>query len=210
VRAQLPAGRGMWPAIWLLGNGAGLGWPREGEIDIMENVGYEAGGIIHGTIHTGAYNWVLGTQKSATLPVPSAYTSFHLYRVEWSAAKIDFFVDSTKYFTFLKEPNATLDQWPYDMQEYLKLNVAVGGSWGGTNGIDDAIFPQRMMVDYARVYQWDPIVPVIRPFKAALRTKSGNLAVLGITNGRLSIMSGNKSFSLSGQTLPIVPSGELK
>lgn len=207
VRAQVPTGIGMWPAIWMLGNGPGLGWPRQGEIDIMEHVGFEPG-IIHGTIHCGAYNHVIGTQRGATTPVPTLATAFHLYRVEWWNNRIEFFVDSTRYFTFNKDVNATLDQWPFDMQEYLKLNVAVGGSWGGQQGINVNIFPQRMLVDYARVYQWDNSVPLLRPRETGSRQDAGKFAVLGFMNGRLSILSGNKTHTLSGRALPLKPEGD--
>jgi beta-glucanase (GH16 family) len=152
VRAQLPRGRGMWPAIWMLGVDIDeVGWPRCGEIDIMENVGFEPEKI-HGTIHTDAYNHVKGTHKGGVVDVPGVYGSFHLYAVEWERDRIDFFVDERPYFAFRKEGGDPA-VWPFDRPQYLILNVAVGGSWGGQQGIDDGIFPQRMLVDYVRVYR---------------------------------------------------------
>jgi beta-glucanase (GH16 family) len=153
VRAKLPAGRGTWPAIWMLGtNQRSAGWPNCGEIDIMEHVGFDPG-VIHGTIHTGAYNHVKKTDKSGTIKPGDVSTGFHVYAVEWNAAKMDFFVDGKKYFTFENEKSGEA-AWPFEQPFYLILNVAIGGAWGGQKGIDEAAFPQRMEVDYARVYEW--------------------------------------------------------
>jgi beta-glucanase (GH16 family) len=153
VRAKLPRGRGVWPAIWMLGsNRSEAGWPRCGEIDIMEYVGFEPD-VIHANIHTGRYNHMRGTGKGDRLRVEAPYESFHLYAIEWFPERIDFFVDDQKYFTYAKEPGAGEDAWPFDQPFYLILNLAIGGAWGGQKGIDDAIFPQRYEVDYVRVYQ---------------------------------------------------------
>jgi len=152
VRAKLPAGRGMWPAIWMLGSSIGkLGWPACGEIDIMENVGFDPTWI-HGTVHTAKYNHVKGTQKGGKVEVKSASSDFHVYAIEWDAERIDFLVDDQKYFTFANEHSGA-DAWPFDAEHYLILNIAVGGSWGGQKGIDDSVFPQQMLVDYVRVYR---------------------------------------------------------
>ena len=151
VLAQLPRGRGLWPAIWMLGaNIDEVGWPRCGEIDIMENVGFEPDRI-HGTVHTEAYNHTKNTAKGAELRVPGISDGFHLYAIEWTPDRIDFFVDATAYFTFHKEAGG-VSVWPFDAKQYLILNVAVGGAWGGQQGIDTAVFPQRMLVDYVRAY----------------------------------------------------------
>ncbi|MBN1936065.1 MAG: glycoside hydrolase family 16 protein [Anaerolineae bacterium] len=152
VRAKLPTGKGMWPAIWMLGTNIDtVGWPACGEIDIMENVGFDPNRV-YGSIHTSAYNHVNKTQKNASLTVSKPYEEFHVYAVEWFADHIDFFVDDRKYFTF-KNEGAGVDVWPYDRPQYLILNIAVGGSWGGQQGIDDAVFPQQMQIDYVRVYE---------------------------------------------------------
>jgi beta-glucanase (GH16 family) len=152
VRAKLPAGRGTWPAIWTLGtNIRQAGWPSCGEIDIMEFVGFKPG-IIHGNIHTRKYNHVMHTGKGSELAVADASDAFHVYAIEWDAQQIDFFVDDRKYFTFHNEGTGP-DVWPYDKDQYLILNLAIGGSWGGQKGIDDRIFPQRYAIDYVRVYQ---------------------------------------------------------
>jgi beta-glucanase (GH16 family) len=153
VRARLPAGRGVWPAIWMLGtNISSVGWPRCGEIDIMEFVGFDAH-LIHANIHTAKYNHVKRTGKGSKLRVEAPSGDFHVYAAEWHAARIDFFVDDWKYFTYAKEPGAGEETWPFDRPCYLILNLAIGGEWGGQRGIDDAIFPQRFEIDYVRVYE---------------------------------------------------------
>ena len=152
VRAKLPTGRGMWPAIWMLGsNVEEAGWPACGEIDIMENVGYEPD-TIHANAHTKSYNHRLGTQKGDRIEVTAPYEEFHVYAVEWFEDRMEFFVDGEMYFTFENEGKG-METWPFDHNHFLILNAAVGGSWGGSKGIDDGIFPQRMDVDYVRVYR---------------------------------------------------------
>jgi beta-glucanase (GH16 family) len=151
VRAKLPRGRGVWPAAWLLGTDRSKGWPRCGEIDVMEYVGFDTN-TIHANIHTAKYNHVRGTGKGDKLRVEAPFNDFHVYAIEWRADRIDFFVDDKKYFTYAKEPNAGEDVWPFDKPFYLILNLAIGGAWGGQKGIDDSIFPQRYEIDYVRVY----------------------------------------------------------
>jgi beta-glucanase (GH16 family) len=154
--ARLPHGRGTWPAIWMLPTNWVYGsWPKSGEIDIMEYVGYDPG-VVHGSIHTEAYNHVMGTQKTDTTLVPDAETNYHLYAIEWDADKIDFYVDNRIYFTFLNE-HKDYKTWPFDQAFHLLLNIAVGGNWGGAQGIDPNIWPQKMWVEYVRVYQYIPL-----------------------------------------------------
>ena len=152
IKAKLPAGKGMWPAIWMLPtNWEYGGWPHSGEIDIMENVGYYPDSIF-GTIHTGKFNGALGTQKSKGVYRNDLSKAFHVYAVEWTENKIDFFIDNQKYSTFNNSGKGS-EEWPFDKAFHLLLNIAVGGSWGGKFGVDDSIFPQKMEVDYVRVYQ---------------------------------------------------------
>lgn len=154
IRAKLPAGRGTWPAIWMLpviwnlGDG---GWPDNGEIDLMEQVGHEPGKI-HGSTHTRLHQWPLKTQRTAVLDVPDATTTFHTYAMEWDAEEIRLYVDDHQYFTSRKA-GGDWTSWPFFRDFYLILNVAVGGDWGGEKGVDAAAFPQRMEVDYVRVYE---------------------------------------------------------
>lgn len=155
VRAKLPTGKGMWPAIWMLGSDIGtVGWPNCGEIDLMENVGFDPDRI-HTSIHTKAYNHTIGTGKTASVVVSPPYQDFHLYAIEWFADRIDFWVDDDKVLTFKNEGTGWA-VWPYDGPFYLILNIAVGGSWGGQQGVDDRIFPQTFLIDYVRVYQTSP------------------------------------------------------
>lgn len=152
VRAKLPTGKGTWPAIWMLGtNIRQAGWPKCGEIDIMENVGYDPD-VIHANVHTDKYNHVKGNGKGASTRIGKPYQDFHVYAVEWFPDRLDFFVDETKYFTYANE-GAGETSWPFDQNLYLILNTAIGGTWGGQQGIDDSIFPVRYVIDYVRVYQ---------------------------------------------------------
>jgi beta-glucanase (GH16 family) len=152
IRARLPKGRGIWPAIWMLGdNITTAGWPRCGEIDIMEHVGYDPDTVV-GTVHTMAYNHTKGTQIGKRLFLADPYTAFHVYGIDWNAESMDFTLDGKPYL-HIKNEHKSADHWPFNQSFYLLLNVAVGGNWGGHKGVDDAIFPTSMEVDYVRVYQ---------------------------------------------------------
>lgn len=152
VRAKLPTGKGMWPAIWMLGtNRARVGWPACGEIYIMENVGFDPD-VICANAHTKAYNHTKRTNKGSKIRGEKPYERYHVYAIEWYEDRIDFFFDDEKYFTFENE-GAGNDVWPFDKPHYLILNAAIGGTWGGQKGIDDAIFPQKYYIDYVRVFK---------------------------------------------------------
>ena len=152
IKAKFNNGQGSWPAIWMMPTkGEYGGWPGSGEIDIMENVGYDPDTIV-GTVHTQAYNHSIGTQKGKRISIPDCHETFHLYALEWEPEELRIYVDSTLYFTYKNEGTGS-EAWPFDKPFYLLLNVAVGGNWGGSRGVDDTIFPQQMVVDYVRVYQ---------------------------------------------------------
>jgi beta-glucanase (GH16 family) len=152
VRAKIPTGKGMWPAIWMLGmNISQVGWPACGEIDILENVGYDPD-VIHANIHTKKYNHSIGTGKGASIKHENPFDDFHVYSIVWTKDQIEFFFDDQQYFTY-KNDGEGHDSWPFDKPHYLILNAAIGGSWGGQQGIDDSIFPQQYLIDYVRVYQ---------------------------------------------------------
>ncbi|GAB6281672.1 MAG: hypothetical protein STSR0008_04130 [Ignavibacterium sp.] len=154
IRAKLPSGRGTWPAIWMLPTDWNLGngsWPDNGEIDIMEHVGYDPG-VIHASIHCNKYVWTNSTQKTATIKIPDCTSEFHNYILEWSDSEIKIYVDDKYYFTFQNEGKGW-EYWPFFKNFHLLLNIAVGGNWGGAQGIDDSIFPQKMEVEYVRVYK---------------------------------------------------------
>lgn len=153
VNAKLPIGRGSWPAIWMLPTDIGkVPWPKCGEIDIMEHVGFDPG-VIHGTLHTEAYNHTKKTQRATKIKLPTFSEQFHTYAVEWSADQILVQIDGKTFATYNKKPGDKEAEWPFDKPYYLILNFAVGGTWGGAKGIDDSVFPQRFEIDYVRVYQ---------------------------------------------------------
>lgn len=152
ARAKLPAGRGTWPAIWMLPTDWAYGnWPKSGEIDIMEHVGYDLNKV-HVTVHTEAYNHSIGTQKGASQTVSTATTDFHKYRVDWTPYAVRGYIDDQLMFTFVNEGKGYAG-WPFDKRFHLLLNLAIGGNWGGAQGVDDSVFPQSMLVDYVRVYK---------------------------------------------------------
>jgi beta-glucanase (GH16 family) len=152
--AKLPVGRGVWPAIWMLPRDWAYGnWPRSGEIDIMEHVGYDPDTLV-GTVHTERYNHLKGTQVGRSIYNNSLSSRFHTYAVEWTPDKIDFYFDHQMYLSFPRKAEEGVDAWPFDQPFYLIMNVAVGGNWGGKKGIDPAVWPQQMLVDYVRVYQF--------------------------------------------------------
>jgi beta-glucanase (GH16 family)/glycerophosphoryl diester phosphodiesterase len=152
VRAKLPAGRGLWPAIWMLPTDWEYGgWPNSGEIDIMEHVGYKKDSVFF-SIHTEAFNHIIGTQKTKGIGLANLYDSFHVYAIEWTEHKIDFLMDNKTVFSY-SNPGKTYKEWPFDKRFHLLLNMAVGGNWGGQQGIDETIFPATMLIDYVRVFQ---------------------------------------------------------
>jgi beta-glucanase (GH16 family) len=151
VRARIPSGLGTWPAIWMLGSTTPLKWPDDGEIDIMEHVGYDPGKI-HGSVHCKKYYHSIGTQKTAFTMVNDFSTEFHVYQLEWNADSVRVGVDGTVYFRFGNE-HSGYDAWPFDNKMHLLLNIAVGGNWGGQKGVDTTIWPRRMEIDYVRMYQ---------------------------------------------------------
>ncbi len=152
VRAILPKGRGLWSAIWMLPTDWKYGnWPKSGEIDIMEHVGFDPD-TVHSTVHTQSFNHSINTQVGEKIGVKDLYTAYHIYACEWFEDRMDFFVDDTKVFTFKNSGKGTAE-WPFDQQFHVLLNLAVGGNWGGQKGIDENIFPATMKVDYVRLFQ---------------------------------------------------------
>jgi beta-glucanase (GH16 family) len=154
VNAKLPEGRGTWAAIWMMpGNWTfnDGNWPDIGEFDIMEHVGHEKG-VIHASAHSKDYQWQKGTQKTGIITVPDVTEKFHSYIWDWSPNIIKAYVDDSLYFEYRNEGLGE-SKWPYEKPFYLILNVAVGGAWGGMQGIDSAAFPQTMEMDYVRIYQ---------------------------------------------------------
>jgi beta-glucanase (GH16 family) len=152
ARAKIPTGRGTWPAIWTLGENVGkVGWPKCGEIDILENVGFDPKKV-HANIHVDAYNHMRGTGKGNRMDVGEPWKSFHVYAIEWHPDRIEFFFDDLRYFVFRKEKSED-SVWPFDKPQYLILNLAIGGAWGGQQGIDESLLPHRFEIDYVRHYK---------------------------------------------------------
>ncbi len=154
ARIKLPAGQGLWPAFWMLGdNFASAGWPKCGEIDIMENVGKEPG-INHGSLH-GPSSTNATSDLTATISLPAGQTlsnDFHVYAVEWQPDAIRFYLDANLYATFSAAQWPAGGTWVFDHRFFLILNVAIGGDWPGSPD-DTTEFPQNMLVDYLRVYK---------------------------------------------------------
>ncbi len=150
MRAKLPSGRGTWPAFWMLPTDWEYGgWPDSGEIDIMEHVGYDEE-MVHATVHTQAYNHMIGTQVGVAQEVSDCETAYHIYACEWNENEIKMYIDGDLYFSFQNQGHWT--RWPFDKRFHILLNIAVGGSWGGVEGIDKHAFPSQFSIDYIRVY----------------------------------------------------------
>lgn len=151
ARMKLPQTRGIWPAFWMLGSNIGqVGWPGSGEIDIMEHVGSEPN-LVHGTIH--GPNYFGNSPFTAVTSVNEVVSAnYHVYAVEWNADSINWFVDGKKYYGVTKSQVQTRGNWVFDQPFFLLLNLAVGGNWPG-NPDGSSTFPQRMYIDYIRVYQ---------------------------------------------------------
>jgi len=155
VRARLNKGtaRGTWPANWMMPRVSTYGgWPRSGEIDIMEHVGYDTGRI-HGTVHTLAYHHRIGTQIGGSMSVD--VKDWHTYTVDWRPDVIYFSCDGHVYQMFRKESDDSA-KWPFNHAFYVILNMAVGGDWGGQRGVDEGAFwgeGQIMEIDWVRVEQ---------------------------------------------------------
>jgi beta-glucanase (GH16 family) len=149
IRAKLPTGKGTWPALWMLGtNIDSVGWPKCGEIDLMEHIGTMQN-IVHGTVHNAFASG--DHHNTGGLKVNTASTEFHNYAMEWDKDKIKFFIDDLNYYTYQPEVKDA-NNWPYDQKFYFIINFAIGGYWPGFD-IDDTKLPQTLEVDYVRVYQ---------------------------------------------------------
>ena len=154
-RAQIPTGKGTWPAIWFLGQGIRkqgadkIGWPKCGEIDLMENVGFNPNDV-HFTIHTAQPSGERHASKGTHITLDKPWADYHVYGLDWTAKKLDLYFDGKKAFTYA---NDGVNPWPFDKPEFILINLAIGGDWGGQHGVDPSIFPSVFKVDYVRVYQ---------------------------------------------------------
>ncbi|WP_373494712.1 family 16 glycosylhydrolase [Aquiflexum sp.] len=157
-RAWVPRERGNWAAGWTLGNSYidEKDWPYSGEIDILESVGYEVDdetgdGIAHATVHTPAYYFKIGNQISNTKDVSKIAAKWHTYAVEWTPTEINILVDDVPYYLYDKTANEK--EWPFNIPQNIILNLAMGGGWGGAQGLDPNITSQKFLIDYVRVFQ---------------------------------------------------------
>lgn len=151
IRAKLPCARGTWPAIWMLPARMEK-WPDDGEIDIMEQVGSEPN-LIYSSLHTKLFNFKIKTQRSAQKLVPTSCSAFHVYQLDWKPHSITIGVDGHGILRTLDNVPGGKGAWPYFVPFKMILNLAIGGDWAAAKGIDDEAMPQRMEVDYVRVWQ---------------------------------------------------------
>lgn len=151
VRAKLPVSLGTWPAIWMMPAKSTYGaWPKSGEIDIMEHVGYEPE-----KVHYAAHTFHSKTTKQgigSNIFTPDV-TEFHVYAFEWHEDRLEWYFDGRKRYVYTIPDQATWEQWPFDQPYYLILNLAFGGGWGGIKGVDLDLLPQQYVIDYIRVFQ---------------------------------------------------------
>ena len=152
IRAKLPCARGTWPAIWMLPPDMKK-WPDDGEIDIMEHVGSNPHEIV-ASLHTGLFNHAIKTQRSAQKMLPTSCANFHRYQLDWRPDAITIGFDDRAFMRVANDRPGGKGAWPFDVPFQLILNLAVGGDWAGSKGIDDAAMPQRMEVDYVRVWEY--------------------------------------------------------
>ncbi len=151
ARLKLPTGKGTWPAFWMMPKNY-TAWPDDGEIDIMEEVGYHPN-YVSSSIHCKSYNHTLGTQKTKETLVSTAQNEFHVYALEWTEDFIRTYVDGKELFYFQNDKTGNKDTWPFNAPFYIKLNLAWGGNWGGAEGVDESALPTTYEIDYVRVFQ---------------------------------------------------------
>lgn len=152
VKAKVPPGKGVWPAIWMLGtNRAKTGWPKCGEIDIMEFVGKDPGHVFATVHYADTATRKTKKKQGSKLDVQAPFNDFHIYAVEWDSTAIRFYYDQKAYYTFSVDEAGTRADNPFKKPFYLLLNLALGGEWGGP--IDDSVLPGKFIIDYVRVYQ---------------------------------------------------------
>lgn len=158
LRAKVPRERGNWAAGWTLGDSYvdEKDWPYCGEIDILESVGYEVNdetgdGIAHATVHTPAYYFKINNQISSTREVSNIAGEWHTYAVEWTPTEIKGLVDGEVYYLYDK--TADEREWPFHQAQNIILNLAMGGGWGGAQGMDPTVTSQKFILDYVRIYE---------------------------------------------------------
>ena len=150
ARIKVPKGQGIWPAFWMLGADIEqAGWPRSGEIDIMENIGKEPA-IVHGTLHGPGYSGDKAFGNPSPLERGNYSDDYHVFAVEWERGEIRWYRDGMLYHT--ARPGLVKGEWVFEHPFFVLLNLAVGGMWPGYPD-STTVLPQRMLVDYVRVYR---------------------------------------------------------
>ena len=152
VKAKLALGQGIWPAIWMLPTDWTYGnWPKSGEIDIMEHVGYDSSRAFFSIHNANIHGDVGGTNQQGIYDFDDNENDFNTYAVEWGETYIKGYVNGSLYFNFYKS-SELFNDWPYDNPFFLIINLAIGGDWGGVEGIDTSIFPASFIIDYVRMH----------------------------------------------------------
>ncbi len=148
VKAKLPEGYGLWPAIWMLGGDIDINnWPSCGEIDIMEYVGKEPHTIYTSLHNSSSFGNTIHSKKTI---INTIEEGFHIYKMKWTEKAIEFYIDNLKVYVY-NPIEKNLKNWPYNKPFYLVFNMAIGGDFGGPK-VDDSIFPQEFIIDYVKVY----------------------------------------------------------
>ena len=204
ARIKLPGSNGFVPAFWMLPADDLYGWwPYSGEIDILEHPSNQ-GTKIYGTVHTGEFNSFTGSgPRGGIAHIPDAEQAFHIYAIEWSPEKMDFFVDDQNYFTF-HNLNTGSNAWPFDQPFYAILSMGVGGGWVGDPDVN-SIFPAVMEVDYIRVYQNLPDISIYGPDFVTQNSKAtpysapliSGASYTWVVNGGAKIVSGQGTNSIA-------------
>ena len=154
IRAKLPRGVGTWPAIWMLNSYIdSLGWPNCGEIDIMEHVGYDPNHVFFSMHNANLYGNIHGTNQQGIYELEGIENDFHTYSVEWDSSFVRAYFDGNLFFNYPKPEIHDINSWPYDNPFFLIINLAIGGEWGGQQGIDNSIFPATFTIDYVRIFK---------------------------------------------------------
>ncbi len=154
IRAKLPRGVGTWPAIWMLNSYIdSLGWPNCGEIDIMEHVGYDPNHVFFSMHNANLYGDIHGTNQQGIYELEGIENDFHTYSVEWDSSFVRAYFDGNLFFNYPKPEIHDMNSWPYDNPFFLIINLAIGGEWGGQQGIDNSIFPATFTIDYVRIFK---------------------------------------------------------
>tara|TARA_B100001113_G_scaffold191988_1_gene157375 strand:+ start:967 stop:1953 length:987 start_codon:yes stop_codon:yes gene_type:complete len=154
IRAKLPRGVGTWPAIWMLNSYIdSLGWPNCGEIDIMEHVGYDPNHVFFSLHNANLYGDIHGTNQQGIYELEGIENDFHTYSVEWDSSFVRAYFDGNLFFNYPKPEIHDINSWPYDNPFFLIINLAIGGEWGGQQGIDNSIFPATFTIDYVRIFK---------------------------------------------------------